>query len=92
MGDAAQRQFRSVRERRGLRQSAEARGDPAAVLLGEFARLAQAAARRHREHRFARHRDDAQRIAARLAMTAHANEITPHFETTSIACGSVGRR
>ena len=34
----------------GSRQPVEPRRDPAAVLLGEFARLLQAAARRHGEH------------------------------------------
>ena len=79
MGDAPQRQFRAVREWRGLRQPAEAGGDPGAMLLGKFARLTQAAARRHGEHRLARHRDDAQRVTPRLAMAAQPNEIDGVF-------------
>jgi hypothetical protein len=44
------------------------------MLLGELARLTQAAARRHGEHGFARHRDDAQRVASRLSMPAQSYE------------------
>ena len=73
--DAAQRNHRAVREWRRLRQPAEPRRDPAAVLLGEFARLLQAAARRHGEHDFAGGGMDAQRVAARLPVAAHAHQI-----------------
>src|SRR5665647_2893904 len=45
--DAAQRNHGAVREGRRFGQPAEPRRDPAAVLLREFARLLQAAARRH---------------------------------------------
>ena len=58
-----------------LRQPPEPRRDPAAVLLRELARLLQRAARRNGEHHFARRRLDAQRIAARLPVPAHAHEI-----------------
>src|SRR5674476_1051150 len=52
--DAAQRNRDAVREGRRFGQPAEPRRDPAAVLLREFARLLQAAARRHGEHHFVR--------------------------------------
>src|SRR6266511_1929933 len=71
----AQRHVHAMRERRQLRQPLEPRGDPAAVLLREFFCFLDAAARRHGEDHFACGSVDAQRVAARLAMTAHAHEI-----------------
>ena len=50
---------------------------------GEFARLLQAAARRHGEHDFTRHRMDAQRIAPRLPMPAHAHQIDFALESNA---------
>src|SRR5262249_36788327 len=75
MANAAQRQLRAMREGRGFRKPLETRRDPAAVLLGEVARLFQAAARRHGQDHLARRRLNAERIAARLSVPAHANEI-----------------
>ena len=75
MLDAAQRQHRAVGERRRLRQAAQPRRDPAAVLLRELLGLADAAARRHGEDDLAGRGVDAQRIAAGLAVAADAHRI-----------------
>src|SRR6185312_6638104 len=60
-------------ERRRLRQPAEARGDPAAMKLREFARFGDQAARRHGQDGFAVGRMDAERISARASVPPHAN-------------------
>ena len=73
--DAAQRNHGAVGEGRRRRQPVEPRRDPAAMLLGEFARLPQAAARRHGEHDFTRDGMDAQRVAPRLPVAAHTHQI-----------------
>ena len=90
--DAAQRDHGAMRERRRYGQPAEPRRDPAAMFLGEFARLLQAAARRHGEHDFARDGMDAQRVAPRLPMAAHAHQIDFAIEDDVMAGGSLGRR
>src|SRR6516165_3629777 len=67
---AMQRHDDAVSEGRGLRQAAEAGGNPRTVLLGEAARLFQRAARRNRQHDFTARCLNPQRVASRLAMTA----------------------
>ena len=71
----AQRHVHAMRERRHLRQPLEPCGNPAAVLLRELFCFLDAAARGHGEDHFARGGVDAQRVAARLAMTAQAHEV-----------------
>ena len=73
--DAAQRHHGAVGERRRLRQPPQPRRDPAAVLLRERLGLAHAAARRHGEDHLARGGMDAQGIAARAAVPAHAHQV-----------------
>ncbi len=72
---AAQRHHDAMRKRRRLRQPAEPRRDPAAMLLREGARLLQRAARRHRQDDFAGRRLDAQRIAPRLPVPPQPHRI-----------------
>src|SRR4249920_3110099 len=59
----------------GTRQSAQARGNPRTVLFRKILRVPHAAARRNRQHDFTAYGVDTQRIAARLAMPAHANRM-----------------
>ena len=94
MLDAAQRHDRAVGERRGLRQAAQPRRDPAAVLLRELLGLAHAAARRHGEDDLAGRGVDAQRVAARLAVAAHAHRIDRLVEDDldRLRLGSAGDR
>ena len=73
--DAAQRQHRAVGERSRLRQTAQPRRDPAAVLLRELLGLADAAAGRHGEDDLAGRSMNAERVAARLTMAADAHRI-----------------
>ncbi len=75
MGDAAERNHHAVRKWHGLRQPAEPRGDPAAMLLRELARFLQGSARRHREDHLAGGRLNAQSIAARLAMPPQPHKV-----------------
>ncbi len=73
--EPAQRQHGAVDEGHRLRQALEPRRDPGAVLLGEFAGLLQAAARRQGQHHFAGGGMDAQRVTARLAIAAQLHEV-----------------
>ncbi len=75
MRNAAQRQFAARRERRRLRQTAQARGNPGAVPLRERLRLLEAAARRHGQDDLAGRRLDAQRIAACQSVPAQPHQI-----------------
>src|SRR5271154_1044037 len=75
MWHAAHRHDEARYEGGGLRQPSKPRRDPAAVLVGEFARLLERAARRDRQDDFARRRLDAQRVAARPAKPAEQYEI-----------------
>src|SRR5258708_33364785 len=75
MADATKGNSAAVSERRWRRQPVEPRRDPGAVPFGELTGLAKAAARRHGENGFTRHSDDAQRVAAGLAMTTQANQM-----------------
>ena len=93
MLDAAQRQHRAVGEGRRLRQTAQPRRDPAAVLLRERLGLADAAARRHGEDHFAGRGMNAQRVAARADDAgACAPDRSSRSNTTWMVCGSLGRR
>src|SRR3569623_1398792 len=73
--DMTQRQRRTDRKRRRLRQAAEARGAPGAMTLRKILRIGQIAARRHGQDGFAAARMDAQRVAPRAAMPAQLNRI-----------------
>ena len=73
--DAAQRHHGARMKRRRLRQTAEARGDPAAVTLREILGVGQGAARRHGQDRFAVAWMNAQRVAARAAVPAQPNRV-----------------
>ena len=73
--DAAQRNDRAGMERRGLRQTSETGGDPAAVALGEILGIHQRAARRQGQDGFAIARMNSQGIAPRPAMTSQADRI-----------------
>ncbi len=75
VGHTAQRHLGPMREWRRFRQPLEPRRDPAAVLLGEFLRFLQAAARRHGENHFARGCVDAQGVAPRLSVPSQSYEI-----------------
>ena len=71
----AQRHNRAIGKGHRLRQSLQPRRDPGGMLMGEFARLFQAAARRQCQHHFAAGGMNAQRIAARLRVAAKLDEI-----------------
>src|SRR6202012_1863955 len=68
--DATQRDYGARQNRRRFRQSAEARGDPAAMTLGKILGVGDRAARRHGQDRFTVARMDAQGVAARAPMAA----------------------
>src|SRR5690348_4115260 len=70
MLNAAQRQYRAVGKGRRLRQAAQPRRDPAAMLLRELLGLTDAPARRHGEDDLAGRRVNAQCVAAGLAVAA----------------------
>src|SRR5215472_14030771 len=78
--DPTQRHVRSMLKGSGLRQALEPRRNPAAMVLRELFCLAQAPARRHCEHNFARGCVDAERVASRLPVATHANEIDRFVE------------
>src|SRR5262249_46239147 len=71
----AQRQRRPMREGLGARQAAQPSGDPGAVFFRKIPRMLHAAARRHCQHDFTAYGVDAQRVAARLSMPAHADRM-----------------
>jgi hypothetical protein len=77
---AAQRHHGARGERRGLRQPAQPRRDPGAVLLRESLGVGDAAAQRHGENNVAARRLDAQGVAARLPVPAQAHRIDDAIE------------
>ena len=77
---AAQRHHGAIGEGHGFRQPAEPRRDPTAVLLGEFARVLERAARRDGEDHLPGRRLDAQGVAPRLAVPAQLHEIDRSVE------------
>jgi hypothetical protein len=62
-------------KRRGLRQPAEARGDPAAVTLREILGVGDGAARRHGQDGFAVAWMNAQGVAPRAAVPAQPDRV-----------------
>src|SRR5262249_6566847 len=69
----AQRHHGTRMERRGLWQTSQTRGDPAAMQLRELFRLRDRASRRHGQYRLAISRMNAQRVTTRTAMPAHTD-------------------
>src|SRR5262249_12124528 len=71
----AQRQQRTLSERRSAWQPSQPRRNPCTVLLRELFCVLHAAARRHSEDDFAACRKDAQCVTARLPVSAHAHRM-----------------
>lgn len=72
---AAQRHTDAVGKVHHFRQAAEARGNPATVLLRKLSRLSQRTAGRDREDNFARCRSNPQRIAACQPVPPQAHDV-----------------
>ena len=72
---AAQGNGCSMCEGRRFRQPVQPRRDPAAMLLRKLLGFPQISARRHGQHDFPRRGLNAERVTARLAVPAHADEI-----------------
>ena len=72
---AAQRHHGARKKGRGLRQTAEARGDPGAVTLREILGVGDSAARRHGQDGFAVARMNAQGVAPRATVPAQPDRI-----------------
>ena len=73
--NAAQRHHGARKKGCRLRQTAEARGDPAAVTLREILGVGDGAAGRHGQDRFAVARMNAQGVAPRAPMPAQPDRI-----------------